>query len=80
MIVFSTVVFISVGKPVQLLVAAGALNGLILPLSLSVILLAAGNKKIIGNYRHPKWMQAAGWVVVAIMLWLSVATIVEWLG
>lgn len=79
-IVFSTVVFISVGKPVQLLVAAGALNGLILPLSLSVILLAAGNKKIIGNYRHPKWMQAAGWVVVAIMLWLSVATIVEWLG
>ena len=37
--------FISVGKPVQLLVAAGALNGLILPLSLSVILFAAGNKR-----------------------------------
>lgn len=79
LIIFSTVVFITVGKPVQLLVAAGALNGLILPVSLSVILLAAANKKIIGNYRHPKWMQLAGWIVVAVMLWLSLVTIREWI-
>lgn len=78
-IIFSTVIFITVGKPVQLLVAAGALNGLILPVSLSVILLAAANKKIIGNYRHPKWMQVAAWIVVAVMLGLSVVTIKEWI-
>lgn len=78
-IVCSTLVFIAVGQPVRLLIIAGALNGLILPVALAVILLAATRKRLTGSYRHPVWMQVAGWLVVLIMGWLSVLTIRQWL-
>ena len=40
-----------------LLIIAGAVNGLILPIALAVILVAATKKKIVRNYHHPLWMQ-----------------------
>jgi Mn2+/Fe2+ NRAMP family transporter len=76
-ILFSTVVFAIVGKPVKVLLAVGALNGLILPIALAMILLAVYQKKIVGAYRHPVWMTAIGWIVVAVMGILGVATIVN---
>jgi Mn2+/Fe2+ NRAMP family transporter len=78
-IIFSTVVFVLVGKPVQLLVMAGALNGLILPVALAVILVAARNKTLLKNYVHPLWMQLVGWLVVLAMTVLCVITIYNWL-
>nr|WP_295866654.1 NRAMP family divalent metal transporter [uncultured Chitinophaga sp.] len=78
-IVFSTVVFVFVGNPVRLLITAGALNGLILPVALAVILVASLKKKLMGGYQYPVWMQAAGWCVVLIMGWLSVVTLKAWL-
>lgn len=78
-IIFSTVVFVLVGKPVQLLVMAGALNGLILPVALAVILVAARNKTLLKNYVHPLWMQLVGWLVVVAMTVLCVITIYNWL-
>jgi Mn2+/Fe2+ NRAMP family transporter len=78
-IIFSTVVFVLVGKPVQLLLMAGALNGLILPIALAVILVAARNKKLLKNYVHPLWMQLVGWFVVLAMTILCVITIYNWL-
>lgn len=77
-IVFSTGIFIVVGQPVRLLIMAGALNGLILPVALAVVLLAATRHRLMGSYQHPLWMQAAGWLVVAVMGWLSVVTISQW--
>ena len=76
-IVTALVIFLVMGKPVSLLILAGAVNGLILPVALAVILLAAGKKKIIGNYRHPVWLTLAGWLVVAVMSWMGVVTISE---
>ncbi|RBL94100.1 hypothetical protein DF182_03625 [Chitinophaga flava] len=78
-IIFSTIFFIFVGNPVQLLITAGALNGLILPVALAVILIAAAKKKLMGTYRYPVWMQVAGWCVVLIMGWLSVVTLIKWI-
>lgn len=52
---------------VQLLVVAGALNGLILPVSLTLLLMAVFKKKLTGDYKHPVWMSVAGWIVVIIM-------------
>ncbi|AEV97986.1 natural resistance-associated macrophage protein [Niastella koreensis GR20-10] len=52
---------------VQILVIAGALNGLILPLSLALLLTAVLKKKLIGDYKHPVWLSVAGWIVVVIM-------------
>lgn len=66
-IILSTIIFVWIGKPKQLLIAAGAANGLILPIGLAIILVAATNRRLMKGYRHPLWMQAAGWVVVIVM-------------
>ena len=76
-IVFSTVVFVLVGQPVTLLILAGAVNGLILPLTLGSVLLAAHNKKIVGDYRHPVWLTVFGAVVVALTAYLGVDTLIS---
>jgi Mn2+/Fe2+ NRAMP family transporter len=68
-------VFLWVQKPVSLLILAGAVNGIILPLALTVILLAARKGKIVGTYRHPLWMTLAGWMVVIIMAWMGWITL-----
>ncbi len=40
-IILSTIIFVWIGKPKQLLIAAGMVNGLILPMGLAIILMAA---------------------------------------
>jgi Mn2+/Fe2+ NRAMP family transporter len=58
--------YLFLGRPVRLLVAAGALNGLILPVTLGVVLLAARRRDLMGAYRHPAWLTASGalaWLV-----------------
>ncbi|MFG6497070.1 divalent metal cation transporter [Fictibacillus sp. UD] len=68
----STIVFALVGKPVAILILVGALNGLILPIALGVMLVAAHKKKIVGDYKHPVWMTIFGGVIVVIMAAMSV--------
>ena len=74
-IITSLLIFLWLGNPVRLLILAGAVNGIILPLALSVVLVAALKKKIVGDYQHPLWMQIAGWLVVALMSWMGWLTI-----
>ena len=62
-IVVSTLVFLAVGRPVKILVAVGALNALILPLSLGAMLLASRKRSIVGDYRHPAWLIWSGILV-----------------
>lgn len=78
-IILSTAVFIIVGKPVQLLVIAGTLNGLILPVAIATMLFASGNSSLMNGYRHPLWMKIAGWITVVITGWLSYETIKAWI-
>jgi Mn2+/Fe2+ NRAMP family transporter len=79
-ILFSTLVFLLVGQPVTVLVWAGTINGFILPVGLSLVLLASRKREIVGGYRHPLWLQIAGWLVVLIMLGFSVLTLYNSLG
>lgn len=65
-ILFSTAIFVVVGKPVNLLILAGALNGLILPVTLGTMLVASTRKDIMGNYQHPKWLLVFGVVIVML--------------
>lgn len=65
-IAVSTLIFVFLGKPVTLLVLAGSLNGLILPITLGTILIAASRKDIVKDYKHPKWLLWAGIIVVII--------------
>lgn len=80
MIIFSTVVFAIIGRPVKILLTAAALNGLVLPITLAVMLLAARNIKLVGTYRHPMVLQVAGWIVVIVMSTMSYLTIADWMG
>jgi len=75
-IIFSTAVFILVNQPPSsILVIAGALNGVILPLALSVMLIAVSKHRLMGAYKHPFILQLIGWLVVAIMTYMSFFTI-----
>lgn len=67
-IVVSTLVFLFLGKPVTLLIVAGALNGLILPITLGTILIASKRKSIVGDYKHPTWMLWFGIVAVVVTI------------
>ncbi|MEO5889992.1 MAG: NRAMP family divalent metal transporter [Ferruginibacter sp.] len=76
-IFFSTAIFLWLGQPVKVLIFAGGLNGLILPVALSLILTSALRKNITGNYKHPYWMQAAGWLVVIVMTYMGTRGIIK---
>ncbi len=67
-IVVSTITFLLIGKPVKLLIIAGALNGLILPITLGVILIASKKKSIVGDYKHPTWMLLFGVLAVLVTI------------
>jgi Mn2+/Fe2+ NRAMP family transporter len=74
-IVSSALVFLVVGRPVNVLIVVGALNAFILPVSLALILLAVRQRKLMGNYRHPLWMEIAGWIVTLVLVVISVKTV-----
>ena len=76
-IVFSTVVFAFVGQPVKTLILVGTLNGLILPVTLLVMIIAAHKKSIIGDYKHPVWMSIFGVIVVIMTAYMGVLTIMK---
>lgn len=66
-IVFSTIIFILVGKPVKTLVFVGMLNGFVLPIALAIMLIASRKSRLMGNYKHSLILQVIGWLVVVIM-------------
>lgn len=79
-ILVSTIIFVLVGNPVKLLLLAGAFNGLILPVALAVMLIAANKTSVVRNYKHPLLLQISGWLVVAVMTYMGVITIQQSLG
>ena len=75
-IALSTVVMAFLGQPATLLVLAGALNGLILPITLGVCLIASKKKSIMGeNYKHPTWLLILGIIVVIFAAYLGVTSL-----
>jgi Mn2+/Fe2+ NRAMP family transporter len=76
-IVLATATFLLVGRPVRLLIFAGALNGMILPIALAVLLIAAYRPRVVGDYRHPPGLAAAGAATALLMAGLSVWTIMQ---
>jgi Mn2+/Fe2+ NRAMP family transporter len=79
-IILSAGIFIIIGRPVKTLVFVGALNGMILPVALGTMLIAAHNKKIIGKYKHPFALTAFGIIVTAAMTWMGIKTMIAELG
>ena len=74
-IAISTLVMFFLGNPAQLLVIAGAVNGLILPIGLGICLIASRMKKIVGEeYKHPTWLLIIGIIVVVITAYVGATT------
>lgn len=74
-IAFSTLMMVIVGNAAQLLIIAGAVNGLILPISLTCMLAASRSKKIVGDYKHPIWLTVLGVVVICISGYVGIKAV-----
>lgn len=75
-IVISTLVMAFLGKPASLLVLAGALNGLILPITLGTCLVASQKKSIMGEgYKHPKLLFFLGVLVVVLSAYVGIRSL-----
>lgn len=65
--------------PTTLLVLAGALNGLILPVGFGVLMwVAARRRDLLGGYRYPRWLLAIGvaaWLLTVYLGWNSLSGI-----
>ena len=76
-IALSTVVFLIVGRPVKVLVAVGALNALILPLSLGAMLVASRRRSVVSEYRHSSWLLVSGVIVALGMAAMGLYTLMN---
>jgi Mn2+/Fe2+ NRAMP family transporter len=79
-IMVSCVIFLLIGKPVKVLIAVGAINGVILPIALGVMLIAAYRYKIVADYKQPLWLTILGVLVVVTMTWMSYGAIAQLLS
>ncbi len=76
-IIVSTIVFLVIGRPVAVLIAVGALNGLILPFGLGAILLATRQQGLMHGYHHPRLLTAAGVLITVVMAFMGAYSIVQ---
>lgn len=74
-IVVSAATFLISGNPITVLVAAGAVNGMILPVSLLIMLCVVHRPSVAGDYKHPLILTITGVAIMLIMGWMSVHTI-----
>ena len=80
-IAVSTVIMLVLGNPAVLLVLAGAFNGLILPVTLGICLVASQKKSIMGpTYKHSTVLLILGILVVILSAYMGVTTFVSKLG
>jgi Mn2+/Fe2+ NRAMP family transporter len=82
-IAISAAGYLALGKaPVTLLILAGALNGLILPVGVGVLLWVAVRRShdLLGGYRYPRRLVAVGalgWLLTVYVGWESLTGIAE---
>ena len=74
-IVVSTLILIFLGKPAKLLVLAGSVNGLILPITLAITLIASKKQDIVGKYKHSNILFFLGWIVVLVAAYIGVKSL-----
>jgi Mn2+/Fe2+ NRAMP family transporter len=72
-IIISTAIFVSLGQtPATLLILAGALNGLILPVGFGIVVWIAWRRRdLLHGYVYPKWLAAIGLVVWLLTIYLG---------
>lgn len=85
-IVFSTIVFLLLGQaPTTILIVAGAVNGLILPVGFALILWVAWRRRdLLNGYVYPAWLLVIGvvtWLLTIFLGWQSLGGLAQlWSG
>ncbi|GAA1246383.1 divalent metal cation transporter [Prauserella halophila] len=84
-VVVSAVGFVLLDQaPTTLLILAGALNGLILPVGFGVLMwVAARRSDLLGGYRYPRWLLVIGvaaWLLTLYLGWNSLSGIADLWG
>ena len=74
-IIISTIIMAIAGNPTTLLILAGSLNGLILPITLAITLIASKKENIVGKYKHSNILFLLGWVVVVVTAYIGVQSL-----
>jgi Mn2+/Fe2+ NRAMP family transporter len=70
-IIGSAAILIWMGKPVKLLVIAGAFNGIILPLALIILLAIIHKNRKHADWKMLKWLSLPGWIITVILTYMS---------
>lgn len=81
-IVVSGAIYLALEQtPATLLILAGALNGLILPVGFGILIwIALRRADLLGGYRYPKWLAYLGlaiWVLTVYLGWESLGGIAD---
>lgn len=81
-IIVSGTIYVSLGQPpATLLILAGALNGLILPVGFGIIIwIALRRADLLDGYTYPKWLAYLGlaiWLLTLYLGWQSLGGIAE---
>jgi Mn2+/Fe2+ NRAMP family transporter len=76
-IAVSTVIYLSIGTaPTQLLIFAGAFNGLLLPVGIGVLLWVAWQRKdLLRGYQYPRWLLLLGGAAWLLTIYLAVRSV-----
>ena len=74
-IIITSLGTVTMNMPILLLMLAGLVNSIILPIVLGMILVATRRKDIVGDYKHPVYLTFTGIAIVVVMAASSMTNI-----
>lgn len=74
-IIITSIGTVTMNMPILLLMLAGLVNSIILPIVLGMVLVAARRKDIVGDYKHPAYLTLTGVIIVVVMAASSMTNI-----
>lgn len=74
-VLISVAAILVFGKPVNLLLFAGYVNGFILPIGLAIVLLSIRNKNIFGRFKQSIIIYIIAWLILIVLTGFAVYTL-----
>ncbi|WP_318421305.1 NRAMP family divalent metal transporter [Photobacterium leiognathi] len=74
-IIITSLGTVTMNMPILLLMLAGLINSIILPVVLAMVLAATRRKDIVGDYKHPMYLTVTGVLIVVVMAAASLSNI-----
>lgn len=78
-IIITSLGTVMMNMPILLLMLAGLVNSIILPIVLGSVLAATRRKDIVGDYKHPILLTAIGALIVVVMAFASYTNILNFM-